>query len=340
MRNETRLIFNAYLNQLASLNNITLDAVISKFTASDPVQQTLENKIQESSAFLKSINMVGVDEQEGAKLGLGISGTIASTTDTNSNDRSTADIHSLDDIKYRCEQTNYDTHIRYALLDMWAKFPDFQVRLTNQIIQRMALDRMMVGFNGTSRAATSNRTTNPLLQDVNIGWLQKIRSDSPQRWLKETATGTNKVVVDPAGTGDTYKNLDALVFDAVNSFIEPWFQDDTQLVAITGRKLLSDKYFPLVNNDDPSTEKLATDVIISQKRLGGLQAVRVPSFPANAIMITRLDNLSIYYQRGTQRRAVIDNPKRDRVETYQSSNDAFVVEDYGCSALIENIDLA
>ncbi|MBP9527835.1 MAG: P2 family phage major capsid protein, partial [Laribacter sp.] len=51
------------------------------------------------------------------------------------------------------------------------------------------------------------------------------------------------------------------------------------------------------------------------------------------------DNLSIYWQEGTQRRSVIDNPTRDRIETYQSSNDAFVLEDYGCAALIENIEL-
>ena len=29
------------------------------------------------------------------------------------------------------------------------------------------------------------------------------------------------------------------------------------------------------------------------------------------------------------RRAIIDNPKRDRIEEYFSSNDAYMVEDYG-----------
>lgn len=44
---------------------------------------------------------------------------------------------------------------------------------------------------------------------------------------------------------------------------------------------------------------LAADLIISQKRLGGLQAIRVPFFPDNTILITRLDNLSLYWQDGT-----------------------------------------
>lgn len=48
---------------------------------SPSVQQKLETRIQESSEFLKRINIIGVSEQTGEKLGLGVSGTIASRTD-------------------------------------------------------------------------------------------------------------------------------------------------------------------------------------------------------------------------------------------------------------------
>lgn len=194
----------------------------------------------------------------------------------------------------------------------------------------------MIGFNGTSRAATSNPTTNPLLQDVNVGWLQKYRANAAARVMTEGAT-TGKVKI---GASGDYKNLDALVFDAVNSLIEPWFQDDTALVAILGRDLLADKYFPIINNTSAPTEMLAADMIVSQKRVGNLPAVRVPHFPAGKILITRLDNLSLYYQEGTRRRHIVENPKRDRIENYESSNEAYVVEDYGCGCLIENIEVA
>lgn len=80
-------------------------------------------------------------------------------------------------------------------------------------------------------------------------------------------------------------------------------------------------------------------MIISQKRMGGLQAVRAPFFPPNALLITRLDNLSIYWQEDTRRRSVIDNPKRDRIENFESVNEAYVVEDYRCAALVENIQI-
>lgn len=49
------------------------------------------------------------------------------------------------------------------------------MRIRNAIVKRQALDRIMIGFNGVKRAKTSNRSENPLLQDVNKGWLQKIQ---------------------------------------------------------------------------------------------------------------------------------------------------------------------
>jgi hypothetical protein len=101
---------------------------------------------------------------------------------------------------------------------------------------------------------------------------------------------------------------------------------------------LHDKYFPLVNQQQPSSEVLATDLILSQKRVGGIGAVRVPYFPPGKILITRLDNLSIYFQEGKRRRHIEENPKRDRVENYESSNDDYVIEDYELACLVENIE--
>ncbi|MHB0564152.1 P2 family phage major capsid protein, partial [Escherichia coli] len=39
-------------------------------------------------------------------------------------------------------------------------------------------------------------------------------------------------------------------------------------------------------------------------------------------------------------RSVIDNPKRDRIENFESVNEAYVVEDYRCAALVENIQIS
>lgn len=335
MRNETRALFNAYLQQLAQLHGVP--DVTTKFTASPSVAQTLETRIQESSDFLSRINIYGVTEQMGEKIGLGVTGPLAGTTDTSAADRQTRDISSLDDRGYVCTQTNFDTHLTYAKLDAWAKFPDFQARIRDAIIKLMALNRIMIGWNGTSRAATSNPVTNPLLQDVNIGWLQKMRTENAARVMSEVVAASGQITI---GAGSDFENIDALVFSMVSEFIQPWYQEDPGLVVVCGRQLLADKYFPIINKTQAPSEMLAADIVTSQKRIGNLPAVRVPYFPANGLMVTRLDNLSIYWQEGTRRRTVEDNAKRDRVENYESVNEAYVIEDLGCAAMAENIVLS
>ncbi|KQW11973.1 MULTISPECIES: phage major capsid protein, P2 family [Pseudomonas] len=334
MRNDTRVLFNAYLQQLAQLHGVA--DVTTKFTADPSVAQTLETRMQESSAFLSAINVYPVSEQSGEKVGIGIDGTIASTTDTTVKDREPRDPSGLDDRGYTCTQTNFDTSIRYQKLDQWAKFKDFQARIRDAIIKAQALNRIMIGWNGISRAATSNPTINKLLQDVNIGWLQKMREENPARVMTEVKDGSGKIEI---GANKDFANIDALVVSMVNEFIEPWYQEDTELVVICGRQLLADKYFPIINTIQAPSEMLAADIVTSQKRLGNLPAVRVPHFPASGLMVTRLDNLSLYWQEGTRRRTVIDNAKRDRIENFESVNESYVIEDLGCAALAENITL-
>ena len=329
---------DGYIAQIAKLNGVASTA--RKFAVTPSVQQRLETAMQESSAFLNRINIIGVTAQEGEAVGVGVSGPIASRTDTTTTDRQTRDVHALTADKYRCEQTNYDTHLRYATLDAWAHLPDFQQRVAASILRRQALDRIMIGWNGTSVAAATNLATNDLLQDVNKGWIQKLRDGKAANVLSEVAAGSGKIEIGAAVTpANGYKNLDALVFDIVRG-LDPWHQDSTELVAICGRNLLDDKYFTIVNQADKNTEMVASDILMSTRRLGGLQAVTVPHFPANSVMVTPLANLSIYYQRSARRRMLIDNPKRDRLENYESSNDAYVIEDFGAAVLAENIELA
>lgn len=326
MRTDTRKAFSRFKTKLAALNGV--ENTSEQFNVTPSVQQTLETRMQDSSEFLTRINMIGVDEIKGQKVGLGVSGPIAGRTNVDQNERSTRDVSELSDNSYECVSTEFDTHIRWAQLDAWSRFPDFQARIRNAILQRQALDRIMIGFNGTAAATETDRTANPLLEDVNIGWLQKYRTHAPARVLSDVTVGE----------GGTYANLDALVFDAVNEMIDPWYREGTDLVAIMGRKMLADKYFPLIQqNAETPTEARALDLIISQKRVGGLQAVRAPFVPDGGVLITSLANLSLYWQLGSRRRYVLDNPKRNRIENYESSNDAYVIEDYGMGCLVEGI---
>lgn len=333
MKKDTRLKFNKLAAHIAQLNGVPL--ATEKFSVDPTIQQKLEAAIQESSDFLKMINLVGVDEQSGAKLKLGVSGPVASRTNTSNGPRNPRDVSSLTDQEYKCLQTNFDTAYPYAKLDAWAKFPNFQPMLAGQIVNQQALDRIMIGWNGTSAAAQTDLTANPLLQDVNKGWLQNLREQAPAQVMHEVVATSGKVRVGPGGD---YENLDALVYDAI-TLLAPWYQGNTGLRAIVSRKLLHDKYFPKINQKQDATDELATQVLVTQKSIGGVPGLVVPFFIENALLITVPDNLSIYYQNGARRRQLKDVAERDRIENYESSNDAYVVEDNQLAVLIENIEL-
>ncbi|WP_026471154.1 phage major capsid protein, P2 family [Alkanindiges illinoisensis] len=333
MRTETRLKYTAAMVKLANINSVA--NVGEKFTVAPSVQQKLEEKIQQSSEFLKKINFFLVPDQSGSRVGLGISRPIASRTNTDTTDRQATDPTGLDERVYFCRKTDFDTAIKYQKLDQWAKFPDFYTRFRSVIIKRQALDRIMIGFNGTSIASTTNIVANPKLQDVNKGWLQKQREENPSRVLDEGATAGKLKI---GATGD-YKNLDALVMNLVDEMIDEVHQENPDLVVICNRKLAADKYFPIVNKDQDNSEKLAADLIISQKRMGNLPLYAAPFFPEGALIVTTFDNLSIYAQEGARRRTVIDNPKRDQIENYESSNEDYVIEDLGLMAMAENIEM-
>ena len=335
MRQETRTLFGAYLEHQANLNSIPVEHLSGSFTVAPTPAQNLETAIQESDSFLQKINIIGVDEAKGEALLLGLSGSIAGRTNTAGNNRRhPADHSALTKDSFSCEKTDFDSAFPYALVDQWAKFPDFQVRLSGAIARRHGLDRIMIGFNGTTAAAATNRGTNPLLQDVNIGWLQKMRTSAPERVITEGAA-SGKVTI--GSTGD-YKTLDGLVYDGVQ-LLDAWHRNHPDLVVVVSRNLLHSRFMDALDKGAASNiEDDAAERILSRSKLGGLPIVDAPFFPDGTVLITTLDNLSIYYQNGTRRRHVKDEPEYNRVGDYQSSNEAYVVEDFGLAALIENIE--
>lgn len=337
MRNTTRALYSAMIAHIAQLSGV--ESAVNTFAVDPTVQQRLEAVIQESSGFLQRVNMVPVEEQKGAKVGIGVGSPIASTRNTSvDGPRVPREVGTEDDDEYFCDKVNYDTALRYSKLDAWAHKPEFETLVRDAIARQQALDRIMIGFNGTHRASTSNLANNPLLQDVSKGWLQKWRERAPERVMREKFSNSNKIYIG-TGANTDFNNLDALVMDAIAGMVAPWYQRDPQLVAIIGRDLLHDKYFPLVNKTQAPSEQLAADIIMSQKRVGGVPAVDVPYFPPNKILVTRLDNLSIYWQESARRRRIVDNASMDRIEDFQSSNEDWVVEDYAAGCLLENIHL-
>lgn len=346
MLTSTRLLIHAFVSQVAKLNNLP-DALVAvpgkldEFNVAPAIEQKLQAKLRELSDFMSRVNVVPVVNQQGSRVGVGVNRSLAGRTNRAAgNARKPGDVTGSDQIDlYLCKKTDYDYAWSYELLDAWSHQPEFQQLMRDAVLAQKAEDVMCIGFNGVDAAAETDREEFPLLQDVNYGWLHKIRTYAPGRVMKHGTKDALKIYVSDTGDAD-YVNLDALVFDAIQNLIHERYRTATDLVVMVGSDLVHEKYFKIVSEAvDTATEQVARDVILSSRQLGGKPTVQVPFFPAGAILITSFKNLSYYWQIGTARRAIQDNPSLDQIDNFESINDAFMVEEYGKAALLENIQL-
>lgn len=308
-----------------------------EFSATPTVAQTLNEKItQAGDPFLRLLNTFGVRQNKGKKVLMDASGTVSGRTDTSgSAERVARQLVSLDDNGYELFKVDSDVALRYDAIDAWAEFPNFVDMYASVVQKAIANDRLRIGWHGRSAADTTNRSGNPLLQDVNVGWLQKIR-DFNGGSQHEAGTVDEPIVLG----SDDYPGLDVLVADA-KGMIDIVFRNNTDLVALVSEDLITAEeraYYDL--NARKPTEKavILNDVVFS--RYGGLLATTPPFFPNGTVLVTSLKNLSIYWQTGSWRRQQIDNPKKDQYEDFNTRNEGYVVEEQRKAALIENITIA
>jgi P2 family phage major capsid protein len=333
-----------YFDRIEEANHLSTGQVATgqAFSVEPTIQQRLIDKQTESTDLLSAINIELVDEIKGEKLGLSLDGrVISSRTNVANADRQTKSVWLLDDDQYECRDTHFDTHLTYAQIDRWAKFPDFEARISKHLVEAQRADRIKIGMNGIAHATTTDRSANPLGQDVNIGWLERQRINNSARVLDsgavstEVSFGTRK---NAQGTRVTdFANLDALVIALANEMLDSWHVNRTDLVALVGRDLLGDKYFGLYNQVQPPSEILATRAIDLTHQIGRYPAKIVPWMPNGTVIVTYLKNLSIYEQSGSRRRKFEDKSSRSRYDTFESFNEDYVIEDYGAMAMAEKI---
>ncbi|OEC43883.1 phage major capsid protein, P2 family [Pseudomonas sp. 1D4] len=306
-----------------------------QFAVEPSIAQELNDAITARADFLERINIVPVTEIKGEKVFIGVNGPVTGRTNTKVKDREAKDASGLDNTQYELQDTHSDVGLPYAKIDAWAKFPDFADRYSAAVQKRIAQDRIMIGFHGTHAAADTDPQAYPKLQDVNKGWLQQAREQIPAQVLREGKVA-GKVTI---GKGGDYANLDAAVHDT-KQMVDEVLRDDGDLVAIIGSDLLAaDKAKLYTKQGDTPTEKERIELAQVIATYGGLPAYSVPNFPVNAILVTSFDNLSIYFQDSSWRKQTVDNPKRSRVEDYNSRNEGYVIEQLEKFALTENIEV-
>lgn len=294
--------------------------VTHEFTATPSVEQRLHDKIVEQSKFLGLINVLPVDEMEGENLLAFANGPVSGRTDTSGDgERIPRSVLGLTVQGFKLAKTNADVFIKYDTMDMWAKFKDFADRYLNLVHKRKANDREIIGWNGESVADTTDLGANPLMQDVNKGWMQYMREKLAGNVLLQGEKEAGEIRI---GAGGDYENLDHAIVDLALGIPE-YLRDG--LVAMVGSELMGRERAAVFKalNLKPSEKALAEAALAS---FGGLPAMTPTNFPARGLVITSLDNLSIYYQSGSVRRRLQDKPSKDRVEDFNSSNEGYVVE--------------
>lgn len=307
-------------------------SVAEAFTVTPTIAQTLQTKIVEQDTFLQKINTFPVTELKGQKVLGAVAGVLGKRTNTDANDRVPQEVLDLGSKDYELHSTEFDTYIKYATVDSWAKFPQFQEMYAQWVRKAIAMARVRTGWYGTSAAAVTNSVTYPNGEDINKGWFQLMRDyDTGSHWMLEGAT-TDEIRI---GAGGDYENLDAAVHDC-RQMLDPIYRERGDLVVMIGSDLLaSDKATLYVAQGATPSEKerIANEKVT--KMYGGLPVITPSGFPSRGLFITTYDNLSWYYQDTSVRRQVVDNPKRNRVEDYTSVNDAYVVENEELAAGFE-----
>ena len=331
MKLKTTQVFTAVVTALAA--NYGVASMSQQFNVEPTIEQNLYDQVYQSAEFLQIIDTQLVDDLVGSAITAGISGGVTGragveTDDTKS--RQTKDPLGLTKREYRCYPVECDTHITWQRMDMWAKFPDFHSRFRRHVQQAIALDIIKIGWNGIEAADVTDIATYPMLDDVNIGWLQLVRRDNPGNAI---ADGDQKDGEIRIGAGGDYENLDQAVHDLLQAIPA---HKRNGLVTIIGDELLAkekNKLYAKQAHTPSEKEKIELEQII--ETFGGLKAYKVPFFPDRGILITSFENLCHYVQSGSTRTAIENNNKKKRVEDYQSRNDCYYINDMDMIAFFE-----
>ncbi|MGC6029844.1 phage major capsid protein, P2 family [Enterobacter kobei] len=323
MKNETRALFQQLQERMAKQYGVNQDIVLAgkQFNITGPQGEKLLGAVQAQTPFLQKINMPLVTDIQGEKVYAGLQKTITGRR-KKGRYRQTLD---TDGALYQCVETDSGIIIPWVRLDTWARMGNMMMALYAKYVQQqIALDQCMIGWRGISVADDTDTDANPLLQDVNKGWMQWMRDNKPENIMEEGAT-TGKISI--YGANADYANLDELGYDLKQGLGDA-HRERTDLVFMVGADLVA-KEASIVSKDKGlvPTERGAIKEYNLMGTFGGMPAVVLPNFPARGANITTYENLSIYTQDASQRRSVKDDDDEKGVIDSYLRRETYVVED-------------
>ncbi|EGD1011097.1 phage major capsid protein, P2 family [Escherichia coli] len=239
------------------------------FSLNDPQENALRLALLESVEFLNMITCLDVDQLSGQVISVGSS---VLHTGRSENGRFIRQV-GVDGNDYSLVETDSCAALRWDLLSVWANAGKDENEFYNLVqaftTQAFALDMLRIGFNGKSRAKTTDPETNPNGEDVNVGWHERMKT-----LLGGNQIMTDAVVLDEAGD---YKSLDAMASDLINAKIPAQFRNDPRLVVLVGADLVAAEQYRLYQAADRPTEKIAAQMLGST--IAGRPAIIPPFMP-------------------------------------------------------------
>ncbi|HHL2822272.1 TPA: phage major capsid protein, P2 family [Citrobacter murliniae] len=299
------------------------------FSLTDPKEIQLRNALLQSSEFLRLLpNVLDVDQVQGQVVSTGKPGIYTGRKKDGRFSRPLG----VDGNEYKLRETDSGSYLAYSLLVVWANAgseEEFFQRIQAFSNESFALDMLRVAFNGTSAAEDTDPEANPNGEDVNIGWHQIVKTRSAEQII------TGDVTI--GGANADFIGLDAAVTDLVHTCIYEPLRNDPRLIVLASADLIGADATTMMNKIDRPTEKVAAQLI--GRQIAGRTVYTPPFMPEGRLIVTTLDNLHIYTQRGTRKRKAEWNDDRKRFENNYLRMEGYAVEHDELYAAFDKITL-
>ena len=313
-------MLNQYAEQMLAkyIHNFSLAnnrADVKKLFSLTPPQETrLRQAIMHQIEFLSKIYCVDVDQIVGQVVRTGVSQLYTGRKKDARFSRKVG----IEGNEYKLSKTDSCAVLTWDLLSQWGNSGtenEFFRLVQTFIEQSFGLDMLRIGFNGTHIADETDPDKHPNGEDVNKGWHQ----------LAKDWNGGRQVITESLTLGENgdYKSLDAMASDLKNS-IRPEFRYDPRLVVLVGADLVAAESFRLYQQADKPTEKIAAQLLSDS--VAGMPAYIPPFMPGKRMAVTTLQNLHIYTQRNTRRRAAEDVQDREAFESKYWRMEGYALE--------------
>lgn len=304
------------------------------FALTPEVEALLNRDASLQSGFLSMCNVEPRKQLKGNSLRIGAQRMNTRTNDTQNGDqRRPGTPNAWSENEYELVSAHSDFKIHDRDRDTWSQFPNFAEMYRQAYMDGINDDRLIVGFHGTEHVVTSDITTKPLMQDVNVGWFQLLKDRNPANFITEG--GTIDEIRIGTGTSDDYANLDECISDLRSSIP---VHRRKNLIAVVGSGIIAGAQGKLYNAQGlvpTEKERIMNQQVIGM--YGGLVTIEADFFPDNAILVTALkmpgfntamrSNLSIFYQEGSWRRVLEYKPEIESLVDWNARMEGYHIED-------------